>query len=393
MKQILLAGILFVGILPVSAQDAVTEILHQIALNNKELRANQRLMDSRKAASEMEMNLPDPTISYTHQYGNRAGLGIQGELVASQAFDFPLVYREKHRLVKAEKATYDQQEAEVRQALLLQAKEICLDLILLNKQQKQLDTRLQQAELLEKLYVRRLESGDANRLEINKINLELLNVRNECRMNETARKEKLEELAVLNGGTPLMLEDTVFAAVEELPVFEDLKRDALAADARIRSLQSGRTAALRRIDVSKRKNLPGFELGYRLNTAAGGERFNGFLVGVSLPLFANRHAVRRAKAESLSAELLLDNGLISMESELLQLYHRAVSLRKSIQEYQTTLQHANNLELLNKAILSGQISMFEYIADATIYYQSMQNFMQLQHAYQTVLARLYRYRL
>ena len=66
-----------------------------------------------------------------------------------------------------------------------------------------LDERLKNAEELSAMYTRRLETGDANALETNKINLELLNVRTEARMNQTALNNKLKELLVLNGNQPL----------------------------------------------------------------------------------------------------------------------------------------------------------------------------------------------
>ena len=86
------------------------------------------------------------------------------------------------------------QGEEVRQLILVQAKEACLDLIFLNQQKDLLDIRRENAEQLAVLYQQRLEQGDANILETNKIELELLNVRNEARMNETARVNKLREL-------------------------------------------------------------------------------------------------------------------------------------------------------------------------------------------------------
>ncbi len=50
-------------------------------------------------------------------------------------------------------------------------------------------------------------------------------------------------------------------------------------------------------------------------------------------------------------------------------------------------------DLLNKAIQAGQISMIEYFVDVTTYYQSVQNYLQLQNEYQKVMAQLYKYRL
>ena len=393
MKQFLII-MAFVSIgFSVGAQTSIDEVLHSIEANNKELQANRQLITAQKLESKLDNNLPDPSVSYTHQYGNKEGMGIQGELVASQSFDFPSVYVQKNKLSKAKGENFERQGAEVRQQILLQAKEICLDLILLNQQKNLLDQRRQNAEQLTSLYEMRLNNGDANILETNKINLELLNVKNEARMNEAARVAKLHELATLNGGVAINFTDTVYMPVETPLSFADLKQEAIPANRQLLSLQSEKAAALRQLSVSKSTGLPGFELGYRLNTAAGGERFNGFLVGVSIPLFSNRNHVKQAKAQNLYTDLQLESTTSVIENELLRLYNQSVALKTSIDEYSTVLKSQNNLALLNKAIQSGQISMIEYFVDVTTLYQSMQNYMQLQNEYQKVVAQIYKYRL
>lgn len=393
MKRYILTASLAFAALVASAQTSIDEVLRSIETNNKELQANRQMITAQKLEAKLDNNLPDPSVSYTHQYGNKEGMGIQGELVASQSFDFPSVYMQKNKLSKAKGVSFDHQGAEVRQQILLQAKEICLDLVLLNQQKDLLAQRLQNAEQLSSLYEMRLKNGDANILETNKINLELLNSRNEARMNEAARVAKLYELATLNGGVAIHFTDTAYIRVEEPLSFVDLQQEAVPANRRLLSLESEKAAALRQLSVSKSKGLPGFELGYRLNTAAGGERFNGFLVGVSIPLFSNRNNVKQAKAQTLYTDLQLESSTSVVENELLQLYNRSVALRTSIDEYSRVLKSQNNMALLNKAIQSGQISMIEYFVDVTTLYQSMQNYMQLQNEYQKVMAQIYKYKL
>ena len=281
----------------------------------------------------------------------------------------------------------------MRQQILLQAKEVCLDLILLNQQQRLLDLRRENAEQLSKLYAERLENGDANILETNKINLELLNVRNEARMNEAARTAKLQELAALNGGIAISFVDTAYVPVDQPASLADLQQEVLTADRRLQSLRSAQQAALRQISVSKAKGLPSFELGYRMNPSSGGQRYNGFLVGISIPLFSNRNNVKQAKAQSLYTDLQLESATTVVENELMQLYNRSVALKASIDEYRTELDRQNSLALLNKAIQAGQISMIEYFVDVTTLYQSLQNYMQLQNEYQKVMAQIYKYQL
>lgn len=393
MKQFIVITLLASAALSVNGQNSIDAVLRSIEANNKELQANNQLTVSKKLEAKLDNNLPDPSVSYVHQYGNRKGMGIQGELVASQSFDFPSVYVQKNKLAKSKAASFDRQGAEFRQQILLQAKEICLDLVLLNQQRALLDQRRQNAEQLAELYAMRLETGDANILETNKIDLELLNAKTEARMNESARIAKLQELATLNGGIAIDFTDTTYMSDGDILSFEELCAEAVTSNPQLLTLKSEQVAARRQLSVNKSKSLPSFELGYRMNTATGGERFNGFLVGISIPLFSNRNNVKQAKAQALYTDLQLESTTTTVESELHQLYNQSVALKTSMDEYNTVLKSQNSLALLNKAIQTGQISMIEYFVDVTTFYQSMQNYMQLQNEYQKVMAQLYKYKL
>lgn len=393
MKQFIVITLLASAALSVNGQNSIDAVLRSIEANNKELQANNQLTVSKKLEAKLDNNLPDPSVSYVHQYGNREGMGIQGELVVSQSFDFPSVYVQKNKLAKSKAASFDRQGAEFRQQILLQAKEICLDLVLLNQQRALLDQRRQNAEQLAELYAMRLETGDANILETNKIDLELLNAKTEARMNESARIAKLQELATLNGGIAIDFTDTTYMSDGDILSFEELCAEAVTSNPQLLTLKSEQVAARRQLSVNKSKSLPSFELGYRMNTATGGERFNGFLVGISIPLFSNRNNVKQAKAQALYTDLQLESTTTTVESELHQLYNQSVALKTSMDEYNTVLKSQNSLALLNKAIQTGQISMIEYFVDVTTFYQSMQNYMQLQNEYQKVMAQLYKYKL
>ncbi len=393
MKRFILTITLLSSALVAGAQTSIEEVLRSVEANNKDLQANRQMVTAQKLEAKLDNNLPDPTVTYSHLYGNKEGMGFTGEFVASQSFDFPSLYIGRSKLSRQKGENYDRQGEEVRQQILLQAKEACLDLIFLNQQKNLLDIRRKSAEQLAVLYQQRLEQGDANILETNKIELELLNVRNEARMNEAARVNKQRELEMLNGGTAVQLTDTVYEAVELPLSFADLSQEILENDRRLLSLQSAKAVSSKQISVNKMMGLPSFELGYRMNPSSGGERFNGFLVGISIPLFSNRNNVKQAKAQSLYTDLQLESTMTAVENELLQLYNQSVALKTSIDEYSEVLKSQDNLSLLSKAIQAGQISMIEYFVDVTTLYQSMQNHMQLQNEYQKVMAQLYKFKL
>ena len=393
MKQsIFFAAVLWLLSLPVAAQSSLEQVLQQVESHNPELQAGGQRALSEKLQARAANNLYDPTATYSHLYGNQEGMGFTGEFILSQSFDFPTAYRQRARWAKARAASLDQGQAALRQQILLQAEELCLDLVWLNQQRQLLEMRRTQAEALAALYEKRLAEGDANFLETNKIQLELLNVKTEVRLNEAARVEKLGQLTSLNGGEPIAFADTLYPERALPASFDQYRAEALAAHAGLRTLREEQQVAQQLVRVNKAQGLPGLELGYRMNPSSGGMRYNGFLVGLSIPLFSNRHQVKQAQAQSRCADLLLSSATSSVEQELSALYQRAQTVESSMEEYRELLDRQNNLQLLNKAVTAGQISLIAYFVDVQSYYQSLQNYLQLQNEYQKALAKLYQYK-
>ena len=106
MKRFILTIALVSSAMAAGAQTSIEEVLRSVEANNKELQANRQMVTAQKLEAKLDNNLPDPSVSYTHQYGNKGGMGIQGELVASQSFDFPTVYVQKNKLSKAKGETF-----------------------------------------------------------------------------------------------------------------------------------------------------------------------------------------------------------------------------------------------------------------------------------------------
>ena len=376
----------------VQAQNGIEQVLHNIETNNKGLQANAQLIASQKLEAKTENNLADPTLSYAHLWGAKDKNETIGELVISQSFDFPSLYVTRNKLNRLKSGAFDSQAGVFRQDMLLQAKEICLDIIMLRQQKQILEERLRNAEELSKMYDKRLQTGDANALETNKINLELLNVRTEASLNETTLRNRLQELNALNGNIPVVFEETKYPTIPLPTDYQILKSEIMASDRTLMALGNESLVARKQISVNKSQWLPKLELGYRRNTETG-TPFNGVVVGFSFPLFENRNKVKVAKAQALNIDLQKQNATFQVESELTQLYREAKSLHTSMEEYQKTFQSQQDLELLKQALTGGQISMIEYFVEVSVLYQSHLNYLQLENQYQKAMARIYKSKL
>ena len=393
MKQLFIFTATILACMGMRAQETgIDSVLRQIEANNKELQANAQLISSQKLESRTENNLPDPTLSYAHLWDSKNSDETVGEMVVSQSFDFPTLYITRGKINRLKTGALDAQAATMRQQILLQAKEVCLDIIMLQHQQELLDTRLKNAEELAAMYAKRLATGDANALETNKINLELLNVKTETSLNETALRNKLQELNTLNGNIPVVFEENTYPATPFPADYQILKSEVLSADRTLMAFNNESLVARKQIAVNKSQWLPKLELGYRRNTETG-TPFNGVVVGFSFPLFENRNKVKIAKAQALNIDLQKDNASLQVESELAQLYREAKTLHTSMEEYRKTFQAQQDLALLKQALTGGQISMIEYFVEVSVIYQSHQNYLQLENQYQKAMARIYKSKL
>lgn len=390
------------------AQNSIDAILRQVEANNRQLQANAQTVQAQKLENRASNNLADPTLSYAHLWDSDDKNITVGELVIAQSFDFPSLYVSRARLNRLKGQSLDSQSDALRQQILLQAQEACLDIIHLSRRQQLLDERLKNAEELAAFYQRRLETGDASSLETNKINLELLNVRTEARLNRTALDSKLKELTALNGNQSLVpgrpMPDGPAAATAQnlgltdypsvpLPAdFGPLCEELLASDPTLLSLQSESLAAQKQLSVSRQGWLPGLEVGYRRN-AESRHPLNGIVVGFSFPIFQNQGKVKAARSQALSIDYQKENARLSASTTLWQLYDEACNLHASMQEYAETFGRQQDLKLLRQALEGGQISMIEYFVEVSALYQSQANLLQLENQYQKVMARIYKNKL
>ena len=375
--------------LPIGMQaQNIDQVLQSIEANNKELLSQKQLTKAQKMENRTENNLPDPTVSYSSFYKNGAGPGHGTELVATQGFDFPTQYITRNRQAEMENEAIDLQQQAFRRDVLLRAKNLCLDLILLNQEKALMDIRMKNADELEALYAKRLEAGDANILEVNKIKMERMNVQTEVAQNNAAHRTALQSLLAMNGNMPVEFSESTYPEVKEILDYNQLRDEMVASDYSLQAAVAFTRAAEKQVSVDKQNWLPKLEAGFRRNTDTG-MSMNGFVVGGSIPLFSNRKKVQIAKAQALSAQLIQEDALLHVENNLMALYNEMTQLKEAMHAYDMPLLY-KSLDLLKQALKEGEISLIEYFVEAETVYQNLQARMQLENQYQKVMASIYK---
>ncbi len=375
--------------LPIGMQaQNIEQVLQSIEQNNKELQSQAQLSKAQKMENRTENNLPDPTVSYSSFYKNGMGPGHGTETVVSQGFDFPTQYITRNRQATLENEAIDIQQQAVRRDILLQAKLLCLDLIQLNQENELIQIRMKNANDLQAMYEKRLQTGDANALEVNKVKMERMNVQTEVAQNNAAHRTALQTLLAMNGNLPLEFSATAYPQVKEINDYNTLRDEVIASDLDLQAMGYAARAAEKQVSVDKQNWLPKLQAGFRRNTDSE-MSMNGFVIGGSIPLFSNRKKVQIAKAQAISAQLLKEDAQLEKENELMALYNEMKQLKQALNTYDVPLMH-RSLALLKQALEEGQLSLIEYFVEAEGIYKNLQARMQLENQYQKVMANIYK---
>ncbi|MBP3350319.1 MAG: TolC family protein [Bacteroidaceae bacterium] len=372
------------------AQSPIESILQSVADNNNNIKATQQDVSAAQTELSAENCLENTSFEFEYLWaekqvpgGNKYGFSIM------QGFDFPTVYGQRRKLINAQNALGASQINYVRQSVLLEARNLYIKIVYLNKQIELVAEREKIARSLVDMYKTRLETGDANRLEVNKVEIDRLSQSSQLKMLINERQAALADLVACNGGMTLPISAK---QMEQYPIMtmpaslEEVAAQWQEADANINMIRKQQQVAESFSAVSKEGWIPKFELGYKQAYEVG-DMFYGLAVGVSLPLFKTSNEVKTAQACALSLSLQSDVAKAELNAEVSQLYNEATTLSAALEDY-TLLTEQNNRELLVKALQAGQISLIEYMSDIAQLNEAEENRLMLEYQYYLALSNL-----
>jgi hypothetical protein len=108
-------------------------------------------------------------------------------------------------------------------------------------------------------------------------------------------------------------------------------------------------------------------------------------------MWENKNKVKSAKAQGLVLKEMQADKKNRLFSQLKAEYDKAVSLQKTIQEYNQMLGSLNSPELLKKALDQGEISLINYLLELSFSYSAVDNMLSYEHELNRKLAILASY--
>lgn len=388
MKRYLIATIVAFSTYSIALADTVGDVLKQVAANNLTLQAlvhdNQADVLDIKASN----SIGGPSVEYSPFFTKGYSGVAESELVVSQEIDFPTKYAARNKQAKMQNIVGEQLLIKQRRDILLQAQLLCIDLIRLNQTLSMLHERLVNSETLLQMYQKRMDAGDANALELNKVKLDCMEVRTLVNEAQGERTSLLQQLRQLNGGKPIDVIDTVLPEYPQITNFESYRALALASDADVAVAQTALRAADMNLKLQKNEWLPNISFGYRRNTEHG-EGINGFLVGVSFPLYSNSSNVKAARQRRASAELQVVQAQNEAEATLRTNYEQLQGLQQVIDHSDVKLLQ-ESLTLFAKALQQGEITALVYYVEINSIYEKLQRHIDLHCQSVKLLAELHK---
>lgn len=381
--------LLFVPI-TILAQNNVDHVLSQIEKNNTSLSALRKNTDANKIGNKTGVFMQNPEIEFNYLWGNPSSIGNRKDFSIRQSFDFPTAYQFKNQISEIKNEQTELEYRKQQNELLLQARNICIDLIFVNAMQMEYGKRLSHAQNIAQSYKLKFEAGETTILEFNKAQLNLLNLSNKIDLLEIDRTALLSDLARMNGGVAIEFIETVFQSPIIPLDFEQWYTQAEQSNPLLNWLKQEIEISRKQVSLSKALALPKIQAGYMSETIVG-EQFRGISIGMSVPLWENKNTVKYAKASAIALEAVAADNKVQLYNQLQSLHTKAIQMQSKLAQYRSQLQLFNSADLLKKALDKGEISLIEYIMELSIYYENFNQMLEMEKDMNKSVAELNRF--
>lgn len=391
MKRIILTMAIVVSGANLFSQNSVKNVLMEVEKNNTTLSVYRKSIDAEKIGNKTGLTPLNPEVEFNYLWGNPTAIGNRTDFSIRQSFDFPTSYSYRNQIAELKNEQAELEFLKQRREILFQARLICVDLAYYNSLHAEISKRLNHAEKLANAYKAMFDVGETGILEYNKAQMNLLIVSKEFEKVEIERIALQSELNRLNGGVEIVYDGTDIQKQFITLDFEQWYATAEQNNPVLQWVKKEISMLEKQSKLAVSQALPKFHVGY-MSEKVVGEQFQGVTVGISIPLWENKNAIKYAKANTLAAQSFEADARLQFYNELKTLHTRAIALQSSVADYRTKLASYSNTALLQKALDKGEISLAEYFIELSLYYESVDKLLEIEKEFNTVYVGLSKYR-
>jgi len=380
----ILFPLLLAAVMPASA-DSFSDLVNSIAASSPTLEAEKFRAEAATEALKAENMLSDPEVEFERLWRqgegeNRWSAGV------SQSFDWPGAYSARRRAIRAAASAASARMSATLTACRTQAAQLLIELAAADKEIGILTEISNSMQQLQSKYLEAWEHGETTILDVNKIKLE--NIRAVAKLEKaiSARRTLLSDLHALSGNDSIEIPAEMDMPYLRLHTLDDYMA-ALESSPEMLAAAADSEAAGEESSVARASRWPGFTLGYN-HAFEDGAHFNGFSVGVSLPVYSRKHATRSAAANALAARFDLISQRNRMAAKIESDYRNAVALHGQMDRYAPVVEGVNNLTLLRKALDGGELSLLEFLQEMNYFIEARLDYVEIAREYTLLVALL-----
>ena len=382
--------LLCVWMLPdlLSAQTHYAQVLKDVEANNPVLLAARKRAEAQQTAAHVGALLPNPEVEAAYYWGDPSSVGIRWDLGISQSFEMPSVMVRRARLRKLQEQAAGLDYQVVRNATLLEAQLTCADMIYYRALGMIYSRRCQAAIRIADLYQRRYAAGDCSILDYNRAQMNLADVQNRAAEINLQGDHAVHDLQRLVGGESYLFYQREYEEVRVETSFESWYEQLEMQNPSLRLLDNQVEAARYQRQLSRAQWLPEMSVGYASENVVG-QSFRGVKVGLSLPIWSQQRAVKASRLAEAAATEELSSQRTEWFSRLQCMFHRHEALIRNVGNLREAFQRCNSIDLLDKALDAGEISLEQYLLEADYYYNIEMQIWDVAHELEQLHLHLY----
>ena len=365
-----------------SWEATVEGIVQSILQHNTALKAEADETRAQQLDNLTGLTLADPEVEFSYYWGSPHDIGNRTDLSVTQHFDYATLFGLKRKLARNQNEVLGLQMQLRRLAIENEARQLLNDLATLNRRATMQHERIATAQSLCDKYQKAMQQGEATRLERDKAQLALLTYQDELDELNTQRQKVTNQLKAMNGGHDLVLLTNHDATPQPLALRQMSKEGQTDCEGAI--LSSLLTAQSRALEQETRNaraaSLPELTVGYASELTAG-EKFRGVTVGLSVPLWSNRGNVRRARAHEEAQRSQAEDAQLQLALQRQALQEEMENHQARLDRLNRALQTQTTQATLQRALELGEISLLEYLQEASLLYDLQDKALQAEHDY------------
>jgi cobalt-zinc-cadmium efflux system outer membrane protein len=356
-------------------QASLDSVIAAVQATNATLIVSRLQMDAEMKAARTGIYLPNPEVQFDYLWGDPVSSGNRTDFGVTQSFSFPSVYVQRSNqsglLKTGASLKYLQKEREV----IMKAKSAWINIVGLNKLLTIFDHRIRLADEIAQQAKLQLSRGEINVIRYHHARMEFVNLKMERTELEVQHSTLLTQLTQLCGGKFIPVPDTAYPAISAYSMNEIM--GYFAGTPSVKSLENEIDVRHMNKNIIVSEWLPKFKAGYYSEVVTG-LRYQGIQTGISIPLWQNINSVKTADYQMKVATAELDQMKSQETARIVSLFNKRDKLAGQVQEIRSALLPVNDVSLLKKALDVGEINIFEFYYECSVFYSAWFNLLKTE---------------